>query len=207
MDLENKVSIPKGYCWRSELINILLPYVKDGVDQKFLMNLIRGYVPAFFPTKLKYCADGTWLFPLSLKSNHYWWKTEIENIGKNLVGLRCRLDDKLVKKVFQNNNWEIDVPVEGISIVDKRGRWKYDALKNKIAVEVELSSRSQVYKDAFKFLIGQAMGQVSIGIIMVGYHREGNKPHLGSVDPDSHPIFTTLPMLKVAFHGFPNIDS
>jgi hypothetical protein len=88
--------------------------------------------------------------------------------------------------------------------LNKRGRWKYDAYKNKIAVEVELSSRSQVFKDAFKFLIGQTMDQIDIGIIMVRYHRERNSPYLGSVDSDSHPIFTTLPMLKVAFYGFPS---
>jgi hypothetical protein len=119
-----------------------------------------------------------------------------------LAGIRGRPNDKLVKRIFKNHNWEIDKPVEGISVMDKRGRWKYDAYKNKIAVEAELSSRSQVFKDAFKFLIGQAMGQIDIGIIVVRYHRERNSPYLGSVDPDSHPIFTTLPMLKVAFTDF-----
>jgi hypothetical protein len=77
---ENKDSVLRGYRWCYELINELLPYVKEGVDQKFLMNLIRGYVPYFFPTKLKYDEGGTWLFPLSLGSKQYWWKTEIEDI-------------------------------------------------------------------------------------------------------------------------------
>jgi len=107
--------------------------------------------------------------------------------------------------LFQKHNWKVDEPVEGISVSDKRGRWRYDAYKDKVAVEVELSSRSQVFKDAFKFLIGQAMNQIDVGVVMVWQHLERQgRPYLDSVARDWHAIYTSLPMLKIAFYGFPN---
>jgi hypothetical protein len=99
----------------------------------------------------------------------------------------------------------VEVPVEGISISDRRGRWRFDACKNRIAIELEFSSRAQVFKDAFKFLIGQAMSQIDVGVVMVR-EQLGTKgtPYLGSIRRDWHPIYTSLPMLRMAFYGFPN---
>jgi len=190
-----------GYHWRDELVRELLPYTKDGVDQMLLTNILRGYVPTFFPTNLPDSGDANWLFVFSLASVDHWWKPEIEAIGNELAQQHV-LNDKCVKEVFRKNEWDANTTVEGISIGDKRGRWKYDAYKNRVAVEVELSSRSQVFKDSFKFLIGQAMSQIDVGIIMVRRHLVHSKPYLGSVDRDWHAIYTTLPMLRIAFYGF-----
>lgn len=207
MTADNKVPALEGYRWRRELVKKLLPCVKPGIDERHLMNLIRGYTPAFFKSRIQYIESAPWIFSFNLRTNQFWWKQKIEDIGEELSMISHRVNDKYVKRIFKNYGWEVDKPVEGISTLDKRGRWRFDAYKDRIAVEVELSSRTQVFKDAFKFLIGQAMNQIDIGIIMVRYHREGNRPYLGSVDPDSHPILTTLPMLGVAFYGFPNRSS
>jgi len=179
--------------------------MKDGIDRKFLNNLTRGYVPIFFPTDLDEGRDAPWLFPFSLGLGNYWWKKELEDIGKEFAEESSDLDNKLVKRTFKKHHWKVEEPVEGISITDKRGRWRYDAYKDKVAVEVELSRRSQVFKDTFKFLIGQAMNQIDVGIVMVRRHldKQGN-PYLGSVGRDWHAIYTSLPMLKIAFYGFPN---
>jgi len=195
-----------GYHWRDELVTALLPCVKGGVDRKCLNNLVRGYVPIFFPTSLpEVNEDASWLFPFSLGLREYWWKKEIEVIGKEFAEESTGLNDKSAKRILRKYHWKVNEPVEGISILDKRGRWKYDGFKGKIAVEVELSGRSQVFKDAFKFLIGEAMGQIEVGIVMVRKHLErGGRPYLGSVSRDWHAIYTSLPMLKIAFHGFPN---
>jgi hypothetical protein len=164
------------------------------------------YVPGFFPIELP-GGEGTWLSSANLSisfSTDPWWRTEIEEIGNELANLN-QLDDKLMKQTFRKHEWKVDEPVDGIGLEDKRGRWKYDAYKNRIAVEVELSRRSQVFKDVFKFLIGQAMSQVEIGIVMVPRNLiEKGQPHLGSVRRDSHAFYHTLPMLKMAFYGFPN---
>jgi len=207
MVLKNKGSTHTGYHWRDELVNRLLPYVKDGFDEKLLTNIIRGYVPSFFVTSLPDVSNGaSWLFPLSLGSQTYWWKKEIEEIGKEFARASSDLDDKLIKTIFKQHDWKVEQPVEGISIIDKRGRWRYDAYKDRIAVEVELSSRSQVFKDVYKMLIGQAMSQIDVGVIIVRKWLEGKgKPYLGSVSRDSHAIYATLPMLNIAFYGFSKI--
>lgn len=190
-----------GYHWRDDLVSRLLPYTKDGVDEMLLTNIVRGYVPAFFPTDLPDSGDANWLFVLSLGSGDHWWKQALEVIGDELAQ-ESVLNNESVKKVLEKHKWETDKPVEGISIRDKRGRWKYDAYKNRVAVEVELSSRSQIFKDSFKFLIGQAMSQIDVGVIMVRKKLVRRKPYLGSVERDWHAIYTTLPMLNIAFYGF-----
>lgn len=207
---------PEGYRWRNELLDKLMHYIKKGIkdgfpDEKglriFLNNLLRKYIPTFWPTRLHPNKNNgvEWILPLSLNPNRDWWGKEIKCIGRKFAEVSSRLDSDLAKEIFRDNGWEIEKPVEGISLWDKRGRWRYDAYKDKIAVEVELSSRSSVFKDTFKFLIGQATGQIEIGIIMVRNQLEKDgQPYLGWIDPSSHPIFTTLPMLQVAFHGFPN---
>ena len=209
-DSENVYTL-EGYRWRDELVDKLLPYIKDEIPrtypskQELLNNLLRGYVPFFFPTRIDGLENARWLFPLSLRPNT-WWEIEIEAIGREFAEVGVDLDNNLVQKVFKRHNWEVDnTYVKGISLLDKKGRWKYDAYKNRIAVEVELTNRYHIFKDAFKFLIGQAMDQIDVGVIIVPKYLEKKKqPYLGWIDPNSHPIFTTLPMLNVAFYGFPN---
>jgi len=204
MDSRKKAS-HTGYHWRDELVENLLPFVKDGVDRKCLNNLVRGYVPVFFPTDLPELDGGktTWLSVFSLGLST--WKQEIEDIGKELAEEPSDLNPNSVRRVFKKHNWKVEEPVKGISDLDKRGKWKYDAYKNKIAVEVELSSRSQIFKDAFKFLIGQAMSQIDVGVVMIRHDlEEQGKPYFGSVRRDWHAIYTSLPMLRISFHGFPN---
>lgn len=210
----DKISTSEGYRWRNELVKKLLPYVKDENEahklgfpneRELLNNIVRGYVPIYFDPKIRDEKPGTWIVPYSLGLDR-WWMKEIEDIGKEFAEISDRLDDGEAKKILQKRHWDVkNTHVEGISTTDKRGRWRYDAIKEKIAVEVELSNRSQMFKDIFKFLIGQAMGQINVGIIMVRQRPEKPyQPYFGNINPNSHPLFTTLPMLKVAFHGFPN---
>ncbi len=204
MSFKKKLS-HTGYRWRDELVSKLLSCVPKEIDRNFLNNIVQNYVPKFFPTKLPESGSAPWLFPISMGSRYYWWETEIVEIGKDFAEKSDRLDGHCIKKFFRNHGWSVEEPVEGISIMDKAGRWRYDAYKNKVAVEVELSSRVQVFKDAFKFLIGQTMNQINFGIVMVREHLEkAGNPYLKRVERDSHAIYTTLPMLNMAFYGFPN---
>lgn len=229
MVLVNKVSKPRrvrGYRWRDELVNKLLPHIKDKVEQgfpskrEFLKNLVRDYVPSYFEPQIRDNRRGTWIVPISWGSEHRSLEKEIEQIGEEISKEIAqvpspsdkRMEDTL-DNIFRKHGWmagrsERATHVKGISPFDKRGEWRYDAVKDKFAIEVELSNRYQVFKDAFKFLIGQATGQIDASIIMVRKHKEGkNRPYLGSVELDSHVILNTLPMLTVAFYGFPNRKS
>jgi hypothetical protein len=173
--------------------------VREGLDGWEVYTLVRGYVPGFFPIDTTRDSGANWLSTHSSVDD--WWRGEIEEIG-DLLAQEASLNDNTVKRVFRDHHWEADTPVEGISVSDRRGRWKYDAYRNRVAVEVELSSRSQVFKDSFKFLIGQALSQIDLGIIMVRRELVSGKPWFGSVRRDWHAIYTTMPMLNVAFYGF-----
>lgn len=206
----------QGYRWRDELVTKLLPLLKEGVDPRHLNNVVSKYVPTYFPSMLPNGTEANWIFPFSVRPENTWWVEEIENIGKDFYhemsmrrkqkSYRARKEHDIFIDIFKKYNWEVEnTHVKGISCLDKTGRWKYDAIKNRIAVEVELSDRYHIFKDAFKFLIGQSMNQINVGILIVPKYLEKNKqPYLGWIDPNSHPIFTTLPMLKVVFYGFPN---
>lgn len=180
-------------------MNNLLHYARDGIDRRSLNDAVRDYVPSFFPIDIPPGSGANWLSTRPMFN--VWWREEIEKIGNDLA-IESSLDDKKVKRIFKEHKWEVDQSVEGIGISDKRGKWKYDAYRNRVAIEVELSSRSQVFKDSFKFLIGQAMSQTDVGVIMVRRELIGRKPYFGSVRRDWHAIYTTLPMLNMAFYGF-----
>lgn len=185
--------------------NELQRYLKDGVGQGTLNNLLRGYVPAYFVPKTKSNGSGNWYL-----SNNIQWNDEIQQVFEEIAEIGNKfsklkvLDNNQVKEIFRSHKWEVEWPVPGISPNDHKGRWKCDAYKDKVAVEVELSNRSQIFKDAFKFLIGEAMNKVEVGVIMIRRCRVGNKPYFGIVDSYAHPIYCTLPMLRLAFHGFPS---
>jgi len=226
MGLKNRASTNKrvlGYRWRDKLVNELLPYIKDEIEpsfpnkQEFLKNLVRGYVPTYFEPQIRDNKSGAWIVPFSWKIECQSLEKEIEKIGKAIADEISKVPDPSNKnmegklnEMFRNYGWmagrhERATRVKGISPFDKRGEWRYDAVKDKVAIEVELSSRSQIFKDAFKFLIGQATCQIDVGIIMVRRHKEKDEqPYLGSVELDSHAIHQTLPMLTVAFYGFTN---
>ena len=213
MEISHVVNSLEGYRFRDELVEKLLPHMKERIDKKFMNNLVRSYVPSFFASRFRATGEAPWLFPFpplrinKTSKNREWWVEEIEAIGAEFAK-KSSLDHKSVKKIFKKYCWNVEEPVKGISLIDKRGRWKYDAYKDRVAVEVELSNRVSVFKDAFKFLIGQEMDQIDLGIIMVGRHIETKgKPYLGSVERDWHAIYNSLPMVDIVYYGFPNAPS
>lgn len=197
-----KLADRRGYRWRDELIENLLPYIRDEVDVRCLRNAVRGFVPHFSPTLLD-PSTAPWFYSWEVhKLHNKWWKPEIEAIGRELAKSPT-LNDSSAKPVFEKYGWDTDRDVAGIAFHDRTRKWKFDAYKDRVAVEIELSSRVSVFKDAFKFLVGQAMNQIDVGIVVVRYHREKHGyPYWKSVDYDSHPICSTLPMLTIAFFGF-----
>lgn len=212
MGISYVASSLEGYRFRDELVEKLLPHMKEGIDKKFVNNLVRGYVPSFFASRIPATGEAPWLFPFpplrsnKTSKNREWWVEEIEAIGAEFSETSS-VDFKVVEKTFEKYRWNVNEPVKGISVLDKRGRWKYDAYKDRVAVEVELSNRVSVFKDAFKFLIGQQMDQIDLGIIMVRRYLEKEKkrrPHLRSVERDWHAIYSSLPMVDIVYYGFPN---
>jgi hypothetical protein len=200
-----------GNRWRTELKKALLPYLKKKTDCVIIDNLSRRFVPHYSPPRInekeireKQTKDHkipSWDISPSfqLDDQH---AQEIVDIGKQFSEIG-HLSHEIMKQIFIDNKWETERSIPVIDLYDKRGNWRYDAYKDRIAIEVELSGRSQIFKDAFKFLIGEALGLIDVGIIMIRQNKEKNGPYFELVDKYSHPIYETLPMINMAFYGFP----
>lgn len=217
MKQEDEICALSGYRWRDELVDELLRYVREGVDRRCLNNVVRKYVPVFTPPKLGPTEKpGRWIYPRSYESIGYYWENEIQVIGKEFAERYNQYDHqlskdkfknvKLASSILKNHLWEVEKDVCGVSEFDPKGRWQYDAYKEldkgKIAVEIELSDRYHIFKDVFKFLIGQAMGQIDMGIIIVWQEmrREG-QPHYEIAEIYADIIFSILPMIDFGFYG------
>jgi len=217
MKLENKNSALSGYRWRDELVDQLLRCTREGIDRKCLNNLVRKYVPVFTPPKLSPTKEpGRWIYPRSYESIGYYWENEIEVIGKEFAERYNQSDHRLSKDKFKNvklassilknHLWELEKCVWGVSEFNPQGKWKYDAYKEldkgKIAVEIELSDRYHIFKDVFKFLIGQATGQIDMGIIIVWQEmRRKGQPHYKIAEIYGDMIYSILPMIDFGFYG------
>ena len=100
-----KNSSHTGYRWRDELVSELLSYVSEEIDRKFLNNIVRGYVPIFFPTKLPESGSVPWLLPYSLGSPHHWWQSQIVEIGEDFAEKSEMLDGNGIKEIFKKHGW------------------------------------------------------------------------------------------------------
>jgi len=199
--------MPTGLRWRIELVEKIL-HEKQWNDKE-PMNVVRGYVPSVFkyhrisrsPDHIK------WFF--SFKGEHImrgssyeWVKREIEIIGSEFSALP-KLDNRAVIAVLEKHGWDVKEEARVIGCTgDKRIAWKYDGIKNHVAVEVELSSRPAIFKQCFKFLIGQGLAQIDLGVIMIHRHKIGMGPNFDSVDHDITRVFDAFPMLALIVHGF-----
>lgn len=193
--------------WRKALVEALL---QEGQwEEKRLLNTVRGYVPAVFEYH-KDLRSPDWIkwFP-SRRGEHImrddsfrWVKGEIEIIGHEFSAL-SKLDDRTVKDVLKKHGWSTGKGARVVGCTgDGRIAWKYDGIKNHVALEVELSSRPAIFKQCFKFLVGQGLAQVDLGVIMVRRHAIGSGPSFDSVDHDITRLFEALPMLAVVVSGF-----
>jgi hypothetical protein len=199
-----------------------------------LRNIVRFYVPTYSPPQNPDRGEGNWMMTVSFQgvfNRHPQLEREIKDLGEKIardfdVSSKVKGREERLNKIFRDYGWkagrnEPDTRMDYICPpeddgrrawrIDRRKAWRMDAVKDKIAVEVELSSRPQVFKDAFKFLIRQERGEIDAGVIMVRREcqkrsSEGKRsypPTIKSVDYDMHAIVNCLPMVKMAFYGFP----
>jgi len=213
-----RIHTSRGKLWLDQIVDKINQYIEEGINQGFskkevrttdLRNIARKYVPTFSNLEYYKTRDAKWVLPLCLSNiREKLEKTGIEIVGERL-GEEPNINDKRAREILKKEfNWATNVPVEGISTKkNSQLRWKFDALKDKVAVETELSNRVNIFKDAFKFLVGQAMGQVDVGVILVRRYREGKKPYLDICDFYGDAICPLLPMLEMVFYGFPNKTS
>jgi hypothetical protein len=110
---------------------------------------------------------------LILNANHR-IKKEIESVLERLV-LRLpapysRRDAKSphrqIQRAFLRRHWQGEVLVSPRSAK----RHYFDAYKDHVAVEIELSSRDRLYRDYLRFLMAEMDGRIDVGVIVVLDH-------------------------------------
>lgn len=86
---------------------------------------------------------------------------EIESIIRNLtVRSKEKVHDK-IKTAFKNKNWHTEEEVsEGT-----QKKWRYDAFKDRVAVEID--TNTPCYRSFLKFILGYNQGKIDVGVIIV----------------------------------------
>lgn len=110
------------------------------------------------------------MFPL--KANYYSHKganeilqqktllDEIREIAESVTDI----DHKKIQGLFKERKWF----VKGKQVkVLEDSQYSYDAFKQNVAVEIELSQHGLLFKDYFKFLIGHHFGKVDVAVLFV----------------------------------------
>ena len=75
-----------------------------------------------------------------------------------------------IKSAFRLKSWNTE------ELVLHGSQYRYDAFKNGIAIEVELSLHAYTYRDYFKFLLGNQIGKTDICILIVRHESAQTDP-------------------------------
>ena len=87
-----------------------------------------------------------------------------------LVDRKARVVNSEIRNAFELADWATEEQVINNS------QYRYDAYKDEVAVEVELSLHAYTYRDYFKFLLGLQIGKVEIGILIVRHESAQTDP-------------------------------
>lgn len=114
---------------------------------------------------------------------------EVQSVIRSVPGVTSETQNEM-KADFVKLGWEKDKQV----LPDWPGRYNYDAYKKKAAVETELTEHSRTFKDCVKFMIGAAISDVDVGVLIVPSKRrkDGDRPHWKLVCQDLERIHTFL---------------
>jgi hypothetical protein len=71
-----------------------------------------------------------------------------------------------IQRAFLRRRWQ------GEALVSPRSakRHYFDAYKDRVALEIELSSRERLYRDYLRFLLAEMDGRIDVGVIIVLDH-------------------------------------
>jgi hypothetical protein len=110
---------------------------------------------------------------LILNANHR-MKKEIESVLEQLelhspAGPASRQADsphRQIQRAFLRRHWQTE------ALVSRRSakRHYFDAFKERIALEIELSSRERLYRDYLRFQMAEMDGHIDVGVIVLLGH-------------------------------------
>lgn len=95
----------------------------------------------------------------------------------------------LIKEAFKNMGWKTE---ERISNRELEKAWRYDAFKNRVAIEIELST---CYRSFLKFILGYNEGKIDVGVILTKDGQQKTRGHPMSVtERELKDLFTIIPV-------------
>ena len=136
-----------------------------------------------------------------LNSNHR-LKKEVESILGGLeldfprpyANNECSRPHQQIQRAFLKHGWHAETPV---SRRRNARRQYFDLFKDRVAVEIELSSRSMLYRDYVRFLLAEAEGQIDVGVLLLLDHDardvhpaglRNSLPRIEDVEDDLHSL-------------------
>jgi hypothetical protein len=78
-----------------------------------------------------------------------------------IEGKKQRNISKQIQKFFEEKNWKTEQPTFVVPDLI------YDAVKENVPVEIEISYQRQVYADFFKFLMDYSNGKIEVAVLVV----------------------------------------
>ncbi len=72
-----------------------------------------------------------------------------------------------IQRAFMRAGWHRETPV-----TLRRGsrRQYFDLYKDRVAIEIEISSRAMLYRDYIRFLLAESDGQIDVGVLLLLDH-------------------------------------
>ena len=108
---------------------------------------------------------------VSILNSNYRLKREIEHILENLhLPLPRCMDSPAswrphveIQKAFHRHGWKREALVSPRTST----RHYFDLLKDRVAIEIEISCRERLYRDYYRFALAEKEGRIDVGIILV----------------------------------------
>jgi hypothetical protein len=105
-----------------------------------------------------------------LNANHRLKKEILRTLGDLALDLPRRASHadaarphQQIQRAFVRNGWESEVLVSPRT----SKRHYFDLYKERVAIEIELSNRSLLYRDYIHFYLAEADGRLDVGVILV----------------------------------------
>ncbi len=118
-------------------------------------------------------------------------KREIEDILRNVAVTQQKGAHAVIQGAFVTAGWSDEEPIA------KGLRPRFDVYKDRVAVEIETSHRTNTYKDLLKFLVGFNEGKIDLGVEVLWTEQFKHTHRLNSGSPSLGILRSDLEMFRV----------
>lgn len=112
-------------------------------------------------------------------------KETLDEVREVVIEL-SQWDHNQIKDDLKQKGWETE---ELISVRPLEKKWRFDAYKNKVAIEIEGST---CYRSFLKFILGYNEGKINVGILITKNGQQSTRGHPMSVAKRELKDFRTI---------------